>query len=119
MGPGILQRQLYGVEVGMRLAPAVEVSRRGPIPSHLASQSAQQQRVVAKGAKERQQLLTRAAPLATNEGAPQHQRVSVTQPGEEERVAAGPGLGHWRLEFRRVEPGGNEHARGAHLRQPP
>jgi hypothetical protein len=119
MGPGILQRQLYGVEVGMRLAPAVEVSRRGPISSHLASQGAQQQRVVAEGAEERQQLLTRAAVRAANQRTPQRQRIVVAQPGEEEGITAGPGLGRVRLEFRRVEPGGDEQARGAYLRQPP
>ena len=79
---------------------------------------AQQQRVVAKGAEERQQLLARAAPRAANEGTPQRQRVVVAQSGEEEGIAAGPGLSRVRLEFRRVEPGGDKQVRGAYLRQP-
>ena len=112
-----------GSAAGLKSACAWRQRSKSPgaglISSHLASQGAQQQRVVAKGAEERQQLLARAAPRAANEGAPQRQRVVVAQPGEEEGIAAGPGLGRVRLEFRRVEPGGDEHARGAHLRQPP
>src|SRR5262249_18649467 len=119
MGPGVVQRQRNRVEVGMRLAPAVEVSRRGSVSSYLASQGAQQERVVAKGTEEWQQLRARATSLAANEGAPQRQRVVVAQPGEEEGIAAGPGQGRGCLEFRRVEPSRDEHARGAHLRQPP
>jgi uncharacterized protein DUF6399 len=80
MGSGIFQRQRGGVESSMILAPAFEVSGCGPVFSHLASQSTQQQRVVAKGAEEWQQLLSCAAPRANNEGAPQRLRTPLFEP---------------------------------------
>jgi hypothetical protein len=55
----------------MILAPAVEISRRRLVFGHFTGQGAQQQRVVAEGAEERQQLLARATAPAANEGAPQ------------------------------------------------
>ena len=56
---------------------------------HFAGKGAEQERVIAKGPEEREQLLAGAAVFAAHEAAPEGEGVVVGQAAEREGVATG------------------------------